>query len=168
MSGSLAAASTKSLIIWGRWAKIIVFKEYFRSYQSRVNSENSAGIRRYHVIVRQNSVRPESLQDSAILLKLLYFTRHKGSRGRVVSASDSGSGGRGFDSRPSHVVIALGKQFTLTFPSPPTCKTGTQLQAMSLWYAPATSCIWVKKWLSNVLVCWGISGAALWRHSYAE
>ena len=32
----------------------------------------------------------------------------------------------------------------------------------------ATPCIWVKKWLSNVLVCWGISGAALWRHSYAE
>ena len=25
------------------------------------------------------------------------------------------------------VVIALGKQFTLTFPSPPTCKMGTQL-----------------------------------------
>ena len=40
--------------------------------------------------------------------------------------------GRGFDSRPSHVAIALGKQFTLTFPSPPTCKMGTQLQAMSL------------------------------------
>ena len=55
-----------------------------------------------------------------------------GQRGRVVSASDSGSGGRGFDSRSSHVVIALGKQFTLTFPSPPTCKMGTQLQAMSL------------------------------------
>ena len=54
-----------------------------------------------------------------------------GQRGRVVSASDSGSGGRGFDSRPSHVAIALGKQFTLTFPSPPTCKMGTQLQAMS-------------------------------------
>ena len=41
--------------------------------------------------------------------------RHTKQRGRVVSASDSGSGGRGFDSRPSHVVIALGKQFTLTF-----------------------------------------------------
>ena len=50
----------------------------------------------------------------------------------LVSASDSGSGGCGFDSQPSHVVIALGKQFTLTFPSPPTCKMGTQLQAMSL------------------------------------
>ena len=79
----------------------------------------------------------------------------EGQRGRVVSASDSGSGGRGFDSRPSHVVIALGKQFTLTFPSPPTCKTGTQLQAMSLLYAPAPSCIWIIKWLSNVLVCCG-------------
>ena len=55
-------------------------------------------------------------------------TNNEGQRGRVVSASDSGSGGRGFDSRPSHVVIALGKQFTLTFPSPPTCKMGTQLQ----------------------------------------
>ena len=33
--------------------------------------------------------------------------------GRAVSASDSGSGGRGFDSQPSHAVIALGKQFTL-------------------------------------------------------
>ncbi|GFS01803.1 kinesin-like protein KIF16B isoform X2 [Elysia marginata] len=71
-------------------------------------------------------------------------------RGGVVSASDSRSGGRGFDSRRCHVAIALGKQFTLTFPSSPTCKMGTQLQA------------------SNVLVCWGISGAALWRHSYAD
>ncbi|GFR75248.1 hypothetical protein ElyMa_000450700 [Elysia marginata] len=63
-------------------------------------------------------------------------------RGGVVSASDSRSGGRGFDSRPCHVAVALTKQFTLIFPSPPTCKTGTQLQA------------------SNVLVCWGISSAA--------
>ncbi|GFS02629.1 hypothetical protein ElyMa_002869500 [Elysia marginata] len=75
---------------------------------------------------------------------------NKGQRGGVVSVWDSRSGGRGFDSRPCHVAIALGKQFTLTFPSPPTCKMGTQLQA------------------SNALVCWGISGAALWRHSYAE
>ncbi|GFS25276.1 hypothetical protein ElyMa_005179600 [Elysia marginata] len=44
--------------------------------------------------------------------------------GGVVSASDSRSGGRGFDSRPCHVAIALGKQFTLTFPSPPTFKNG--------------------------------------------
>ncbi|GFR89839.1 hypothetical protein ElyMa_002552900 [Elysia marginata] len=73
-----------------------------------------------------------------------------GQRGGVVSASDSRSGGPGFDSRPRHVAIALGKQFTLTFPSPPTCKMGIQLQA------------------SNVLVCWDISGAALWRHSYVE
>ena len=58
--------------------------------------------------------------------------RGMGQRSRVVSASDSGSGGRGFDSEPSHVVIALVKQFTLTFPVPPTCKMGTQLQAMSL------------------------------------
>ncbi|GFR90924.1 hypothetical protein ElyMa_006162600, partial [Elysia marginata] len=73
-------------------------------------------------------------------------------RGGVVSASNSRSGGRGSDSRPCHVAIALGEQFTLTSPSPATCKMGTQLQA------------------SNVLVCWGISGAALWRHnvSYAE
>ncbi|GFR66726.1 hypothetical protein ElyMa_003689800 [Elysia marginata] len=78
--------------------------------------------------------------------------RIKGSnwRGGVVSTSDLRSGGRRFDSRPCHVAIALGKQFTLTFPSPPTCKMATQLQA------------------SNVLVCWGISGAALWPHSYAE
>ncbi|GFS22093.1 hypothetical protein ElyMa_005100500 [Elysia marginata] len=67
----------------------------------------------------------------------------KGQRGGLVSASDSRSGGRGFDSRPRHVAIALGKQLTLTFPSPPTCKMGTQLQA------------------SNVLVCWGISLVAL-------
>ena len=63
---------------------------------------------------------------------LFCYQPQRGQRGRVVSASDSGSGGRGFDSRPSHVVIALGKQFILTFPSPPTCKMGTQLQAMSL------------------------------------
>ncbi|GFR79261.1 alpha-(1,3)-fucosyltransferase C [Elysia marginata] len=35
-----------------------------------------------------------------------------GQRGGVVSASDSRSGGRGFDSRPCHVAIALGKQFS--------------------------------------------------------
>ena len=62
----------------------------------------------------------------------LVLKKARGQRGRVVSASDSGSGARGFDSQPSHVVIALGKQFTPTFPSPPTCKMGTQLQAMSL------------------------------------
>ncbi|GFR94294.1 hypothetical protein ElyMa_000915100 [Elysia marginata] len=54
----------------------------------------------------------------------------KGQRGRVVSASYSRCGGRGFDSRPCHIVIALGKQFTLTFPSPPTCKMGTQQRAI--------------------------------------
>ncbi|GFS12420.1 protein eva-1 C [Elysia marginata] len=68
-------------------------------------------------------------------------------RDGVVCASDSRSGGRVFESRPCHVAIALGKQFTLTFASPPTCKMGTQLQA------------------SNVLVCWGISGADLCRVS---
>ena len=68
-----------------------------------------------------------------IPFSLQYFCqRPRANCGRVVGASDSGSGGRGFDSQPSHVVIALGKQFTLTFPSPPTCKMGTQLQAMSL------------------------------------
>ncbi|GFR73385.1 hypothetical protein ElyMa_002136100 [Elysia marginata] len=50
-------------------------------------------------------------------------------RGRVISASDSRSGVCGFDSRPCRVAIALGKQFTLTYPSPLTCKMGTQLQA---------------------------------------
>ncbi|GFR98646.1 hypothetical protein ElyMa_001024400 [Elysia marginata] len=64
-------------------------------------------------------------------------------RGGVVSASDSKSGGRGFECGPCHAAIALGKQFTLTFPSPPTCKMGTQLQAS------------IKR------VCLGISGAAL-------
>ncbi|GFS24840.1 solute carrier family 12 member 2 [Elysia marginata] len=53
-----------------------------------------------------------------------------GQRGRVVSASDLRSGGREFDSQPCHVAIALGKQFTLTFPSPPTCKTGTLVKAV--------------------------------------
>ncbi|GFS04089.1 hypothetical protein ElyMa_004647900 [Elysia marginata] len=54
---------------------------------------------------------------------------NKGQRCRMVSASDSRSGGRGFDSLPCHVAIALGNQFTLTFPSPATCEMGTQLQA---------------------------------------
>ncbi|GFR59184.1 hypothetical protein ElyMa_001788100 [Elysia marginata] len=60
------------------------------------------------------------------------------------------SGRRGFDSQPCHDAIALVKKFALNFSSPPSCKMGTQLQA------------------SHVLVCWGIGGAALWRHSYAE
>ncbi|GFS01434.1 hypothetical protein ElyMa_002838400 [Elysia marginata] len=55
---------------------------------------------------------------------------HGGQRGRVVSASDSRSGGRGFDSRPCHIAVTLGKQFTLTFSTPPICKMGTQLQAI--------------------------------------
>ncbi|GFR67457.1 hypothetical protein ElyMa_005582900 [Elysia marginata] len=87
------------------------------------------------------------------------FTREKGQRGKVVSASDSRYGGRGFDSRPCHVTIALGKQFTLTFPSPPTCKMGTQLQAFLEFeiYAPATPCLWVKSglqmyWSAGALV----------------
>ncbi|GFS01980.1 hypothetical protein ElyMa_001111600 [Elysia marginata] len=61
-----------------------------------------------------------------------------GQRGGVVSVSDSRPGGRGFDYRPCHVAIALGKQFTLTSPSPLTCKMGTHVQA------------------SNVLVCWAL------------
>ncbi|GFS21505.1 hypothetical protein ElyMa_001595500 [Elysia marginata] len=67
----------------------------------------------------------------------------------------------------SHLSIALGKQLTLTFLTPSTCKMGTQLQAI-LEPSTATSCTWVKKWLPEVLVCWDIRGGALWRHSYAE
>ncbi|GFR70535.1 hypothetical protein ElyMa_000331300 [Elysia marginata] len=48
-----------------------------------------------------------------------------GQRGRVVSVFDLRSRGRGFDH-----AIALGKKFTLTFPSPPTCKLGTCLKAV--------------------------------------
>ncbi|GFR59927.1 hypothetical protein ElyMa_005396500 [Elysia marginata] len=51
-------------------------------------------------------------------------------------------------STPDHAMLQL--PWESNFPSPPTFKMGTQRQA------------------SNVLVCWGISGAALWRHSYAE
>ncbi|GFS00933.1 hypothetical protein ElyMa_006411000 [Elysia marginata] len=40
----------------------------------------------------------------------------------AIMSSDSRFGGRGFGSPPCHVAVALGKQFTLTFPSPPTCK----------------------------------------------
>ncbi|GFR93203.1 hypothetical protein ElyMa_004373200 [Elysia marginata] len=74
--------------------------------------------------IAQNTLQ---VQDIATVPRLKLGT---GSRGRVVSASDSRSGGRGFDSRPCHVAVALGKQFTLTFLSPPTCKMGTQLQAI--------------------------------------
>ncbi|GFR71296.1 hypothetical protein ElyMa_005676300 [Elysia marginata] len=67
-----------------------------------------------------------------------------------------------FDSRPCHVVVALGKQFTLTFPSPPTCKMGTQLQAILEFVICACNALHMGlKWPSNVLVCWCISGAAL-------
>ncbi|GFR87766.1 hypothetical protein ElyMa_006084700 [Elysia marginata] len=81
-------------------------------------------------------------------------------RGRLVSALDSISGGRRFGSRSCHVAIALRKQFTVSFPSPPTCKMGTLLQA-TLEFG-----IYVYNTLH--MVCWGISGAALWRHNYAE
>ncbi|GFR85860.1 urea-proton symporter DUR3-like [Elysia marginata] len=59
-----------------------------------------------------------------------WMEKYQKQRGRIVSASDPRSGGRGFDSRPYHVAIALVKHFTLTFPSPHTCKSGTQLQAI--------------------------------------
>ncbi|GFS26753.1 hypothetical protein ElyMa_001729000 [Elysia marginata] len=85
---------------------------------------------------------------------------NEGQRGRVVSASDSRSGGRGIDSRPCHVVVTLGKQFTLTFPSPPTCKMGTQLQAILEFMRLQHPADGFKVAL-NVLVCWGICGAAL-------
>ncbi|GFR93544.1 hypothetical protein ElyMa_004380700 [Elysia marginata] len=71
-------------------------------------------------------------------------------RGRVVRASDSRSGGRGFDSRPCHVVIALGKAINPFFPSPPTCKMDTHLQAILEFVMCAcntTPCIWVKSGL---------------------
>ncbi|GFR64957.1 ribosome-binding protein 1 [Elysia marginata] len=76
---------------------------------------------------------PPPLQRPLSLLENRYPML--GQRGGLVSASNSRSGGRRFDSRPSHVAIALEKKFTITFPSPPSCKMGTQLQA------------------SNVLVC---------------
>ncbi|GFR94277.1 hypothetical protein ElyMa_002664400 [Elysia marginata] len=92
-----------------------------------------------------------------------------GQRDRVVSALDSRSECRGFDSQLRLVVIALGKQFTLTFHSPPTCEMGTQLLAILQLVMCARNILHMGfKWLSNVLVCWGISGAALWRHTYAE
>ncbi|GFR68995.1 hypothetical protein ElyMa_000292200 [Elysia marginata] len=99
-----------------------------------------------HVVYTVYTCRSEYLESSSRGLGPVA----RGQRGGVISASDSRSEGRGFDSRPCHVAIALRKQFTLTFPSPPTYKMGTQRQA------------------SNVLVCWGNGGAALWRHNYTE
>ncbi|GFR72058.1 hypothetical protein ElyMa_002107200 [Elysia marginata] len=82
-----------------------------------------------------------SVQDSDIFLLSAV-----GQRGRIVSASDSRSRARMFD---SHVTIALRKQFTLTFLSPPTCKMGTQLQAILEFVICA--CIWV---LSGFRMYW--------------
>ncbi|GFR79645.1 hypothetical protein ElyMa_005880800 [Elysia marginata] len=70
------------------------------------------------------------LEVSALISLEKHLAKVSGQRGRVVSALDSRSGGRGFDSRPCHVAIALGKQFTITFSSLPTLKMGTQLQAI--------------------------------------
>ncbi|GFS26374.1 hypothetical protein ElyMa_007052100 [Elysia marginata] len=83
-------------------------------------------------------------------------------RGRVVSA-DSRSGGRGFDSRPCRVAVALGKQFTLTSPSPPTCKMGTQLQAILEFVICACNTLQMGlkwHWFAGALVA-----LLLWRHS---
>ncbi|GFR98076.1 neuroplastin [Elysia marginata] len=75
------------------------------------------------------------IAEAVVLVLLILFfekIKKKGDRwrGRVVSASDSRSGGRGFDSQPCHVAVVLGKQLILNFPSPSTCKMGTQLQAI--------------------------------------
>ncbi|GFR79256.1 hypothetical protein ElyMa_005869100 [Elysia marginata] len=57
----------------------------------------------------------------------------------------------------------------LTFPSPSTCKMGTQLQViLELVNCTCNILHMGQKGPSNLLVCWGISGAALWRHSYVE
>ncbi|GFR74210.1 hypothetical protein ElyMa_000424600 [Elysia marginata] len=104
----------------------------------------------------------------------------------VVSMLDSRSGGRGFDSRPYHVAVALEKQFTLTFPSPPTCKikikNGGIILALARWrdrrmegndnpfLMPAGQSQDKAKMgrlpsyrlQLQVLVCWGISGATVW------
>ncbi|GFR93001.1 guanine nucleotide-binding protein G(O) subunit alpha-like [Elysia marginata] len=78
----------------------------------------------------QKWAKDESNVLNILLLAGQYTPAQILQRGRVVSASDSRSGGRGFDSRPCHVAISLEKQFTLTFPSPPTCKMGTQLHVI--------------------------------------
>ncbi|GFR94775.1 hypothetical protein ElyMa_002676000 [Elysia marginata] len=100
-------------------------------------------------------------------LSILGKHPNTGQRGRVVNASDSRSGGRGFDSRPCHVAVALGKQFTLTFPSPPTCKMGTQLQAILEFVICACNTLHrglkCPYWSAGALVA-----LLLWRHSYAE
>ncbi|GFS10078.1 hypothetical protein ElyMa_001314400 [Elysia marginata] len=93
----------------------------------------------------------------------------RGQHGRVVSASDSRSGGRGFDSRPCHVAVALGKQFTLTFPSPPTCKMGTQLQAILEFVISACNTLHMcLKWPSMYWSAGALVVLLLWRHSWAE
>ncbi|GFS17441.1 hypothetical protein ElyMa_001497300 [Elysia marginata] len=92
-----------------------------------------------------------------------------GQRGRVVSASDSRSGGRGFDSRPCHVAVALGKQFTLTFLSPPTCKMGTQPQAILEFLICACNTLHMGlKWPLMYWSAGALVALLLWRHSYAE
>ncbi|GFS13680.1 hypothetical protein ElyMa_004889900 [Elysia marginata] len=87
-------------------------------------------------------------------------------RGRVVSAWDSRSGVRGFDSRltmPNY--NCLGKAIYPNFPhSTATCKMGTQLQAILEFVICACKTpAYESTWHSNVdlLICWGISGAAL-------
>ncbi|GFR86701.1 hypothetical protein ElyMa_006059800 [Elysia marginata] len=63
-------------------------------------------------------------------LRLCGVIQSSANNENTKAISDLRSGGRGFDSRPCHVAIALGKQFTLTFPSPPTCKMGYWLKAV--------------------------------------
>ncbi|GFR85129.1 hypothetical protein ElyMa_004165900 [Elysia marginata] len=92
---------------------------------------------------RTATIRTRSSQSKP-LRRIIYLEAHKVSSapaiGRVVSASDLRSGGRGFDSRPCHVAVALEKQFNRTFPSPPTCKMGTQLQAFLEFEISACNC----------------------------
>ncbi|GFS11943.1 hypothetical protein ElyMa_003099700 [Elysia marginata] len=104
-----------------------------------------------------------------MIMMVLMVSNNRGQLDRVVSASDSRSGGRGFDSGPCHVAVALGKQFTLTFPSPPTCKMGTQLQAILEFVICA--CNTLHMGLKLPLMYWfagALVALLLWRHSYAE
>ena len=149
-SGFMLTCLFKSILL----GRMSIFRWYERV---RIQCQSLARLSREHqsekeILSQRMSTAANFKSEMWIILKVAYVcscsekqrlvlengaddrhqTQGQGQRGRVVSASDSGSGGRGFDSQPCHVVIALGKQFTQTFPSPPTCKMGTQLKAMSL------------------------------------
>ncbi|GFS05906.1 hypothetical protein ElyMa_001211100 [Elysia marginata] len=106
---SLSGSSAFISVIASRWAVVNV------ENSSLVAGQWSRGECRKFIASRWAVVSGFESISKALNIMVAYAYHHpvEEQRGRVVGASDLGSGDREFDSRPRHIAIALGKQFAL-------------------------------------------------------